>query len=161
MADYHCEWNEQKQTSVCHQSGQPSAELADALQRELRNLGLPTTNGNNIQYRVWTSMSGGWTVAEASHSHSAGPQLALCEVIVVFTDPSELHVLRRVRYQRTDADVPTVTKWSPIDIADVNGDGRDEVVLEGDSYENHWLEVVSVSGTLSTKTVYSGLGYYL
>ncbi len=95
------------------------------------------------------------------HTHTAGSKLTLCEVIAVFNDPSELHFLRRVRYQKTDADVPTVTTWSPIDIADVNGDGHDEVVLEGDSYENHWLEVVSVSDTLSMKTVYSGLGYYL
>jgi hypothetical protein len=32
--------------------------------------------------------------------------------------------------------------------------------LEGDAYENHWLEVVRLrDGT--AKTIFSGLGYYL
>jgi hypothetical protein len=161
IADYRCEWNEQKETSVCKQFGQPSAEIADVLRLELKGLGLPTTRSNSIQYRVWSSVSGGWTVAEASYSHAAGSRLALCEVIVVLNQPADLHVVRRVRYQKTNVDVPTVTTWSPIDIADVNGDGHDEVVLEGDSYENHWLEVISVGENLATKTTFSGLGYYL
>jgi hypothetical protein len=42
----------------------------------------------------------------------------------------------------------------------VDGDGREEIVLAGDEYENHWLEVVSVRDG-SCKTIFSGLGYYL
>jgi hypothetical protein len=53
-----------------------------------------------------------------------------------------------------------VTTWSPIDLADVNGDGHIEVILEGDAYEDHWLEVDNVQDG-STHTIFSGLGYHL
>ncbi len=50
--------------------------------------------------------------------------------------------------------------WSPIDLADADGDVRLEVILEGDSYDNHWFEVIRVRDN-SFKTIFSGLGYYL
>ncbi|HTC49009.1 MAG TPA: hypothetical protein VK722_16915 [Candidatus Aquilonibacter sp.] len=53
-----------------------------------------------------------------------------------------------------------VTQWAPVDIADVEGDGHEDVILEGDAYENHWLEVVSVHDGV-IQTIFSGLGYYL
>jgi hypothetical protein len=34
------------------------------------------------------------------------------------------------------------------------------VILVGDAYEDHWLEVISVHDG-SAKTIFSGLGYYL
>ncbi len=37
---------------------------------------------------------------------------------------------------------------------------RPELVLEGDAYEDHWLEVVRI-GDGSVKTIFSGLGYSL
>jgi hypothetical protein len=57
-------------------------------------------------------------------------------------------------------DVPTVTLWAPVDLADADGDGEEDVVLEGDAYENHWLEVITLHDGSAT-TVFSGLGYYL
>ena len=39
-------------------------------------------------------------------------------------------------------------------------DGQVDVVLVGDAYEDHWLEVISV-GNGTAKTIFSGLGYYL
>lgn len=63
-------------------------------------------------------------------------------------------------FQKTDADVPQVTTWFPVDIADVDGDGQAEIVLEGDAYEDHWLEVFDIQDD-SFKTIFSGLGYYL
>ena len=57
-------------------------------------------------------------------------------------------------------DVPAMTQWSPIDPADVDGDGLTDVILQGDDHEDHWLEVVSV-GQRSLRTLFSGLGYYL
>jgi hypothetical protein len=158
-ADHRCEWNDEKQWSICKQTGQLPKLLADALRKELQRLGLKNTNG--IKYRVLASNPAGLTVAKAAYSSSKGTSLLTCEVLVVFKEPSRLHVLREVRFQETDADVPTVTTWSPLDIADVNGDGRYEIILEGDAYEDHWFEVVSVADDLSTKTVFSGLGYYL
>jgi len=77
----------------------------------------------------------------------------------VFADPTAMHIVREVRCHTTDADVPTGTTWTPIDITAV--DGSESIVLEGDSYEDHWLEVVKVGDDLSTNTVFSGLGYYL
>jgi hypothetical protein len=56
--------------------------------------------------------------------------------------------------------VPEVTQWSPVDVADVEGNGIEDVILEGDAYENHWLEVVTVHDG-NVQTIYSGLGYYL
>jgi hypothetical protein len=43
----------------------------------------------------------------------------------------------------------------------VNEDGRQEVILEGDSYEDHWLEVLGVPDHLTVETIFSGLGFYL
>jgi hypothetical protein len=68
--------------------------------------------------------------------------------------------LRKVPFQKTDQDVPTVVEWVPLDLADANGDGTEDIILEGDAYEDHWLEVVSVMGW-SAETIFSGLGYYL
>jgi len=96
----------------------------------------------------------------AYHSRSVGPDLELCEVIVVVDESSHVTVLRKLPFQKTDADVPTVTQWAPVGIADVDGEGHEDVVLEGDAYENYWLEVISVRDG-SPKTVFSGLGYYL
>ena len=69
-------------------------------------------------------------------------------------------MLRQLPFQKTDMDVPTVTEWAPLDITDVIGNGHEDLVLEGDAYENHWLEVVSVRNG-SPETIFSGLGYYL
>jgi hypothetical protein len=65
-----------------------------------------------------------------------------------------------VPFQKADAEKNTVTTWSPIDLADADGDGRIDVILEGDSYEDHWLEVDSLQNG-SFHTIFSGLGYYL
>ncbi len=81
-------------------------------------------------------------------------------MIVVVDESSHVIVLRKLPFQKTDMDVSTVTQWAPVDFADVDGNGQEDVVLEGDAYENHWLEVISVHDG-SAKTVFSGLGYYL
>jgi hypothetical protein len=81
-------------------------------------------------------------------------------VIVTIDQRSQVHVLRKVQFQKTDEDKPAVTTWSPIDLADADGDGRIEVILEGDAYEDHWLEVESIQDG-SSRTIFSGLGYYL
>jgi hypothetical protein len=79
---------------------------------------------------------------------------------MIIDQGSHTFVLRKVPFQKTDVDKPTVTTWTPIDLADVDGDGHVEVILEGDAYEDHWLEVVSVHDG-SIRTIFSGLGYYL
>ena len=160
-AGYHCQWNEQKQSDECRKSGRTSDSISGALRSELRRLGLRAKDEKSIKYRVWTSNSDGWMLASASYTEARGSDLVICQVIGLFGKGSTLHVVREVRCQKTDADVPTVTTWSPIDIADVNGDGHSEIVFEADAYEDHWFEVVSVGDDLSSQTIFRGLGYYL
>jgi len=68
-------------------------------------------------------------------------------------------VLRKVPFHKTEVDVSGVTDWAPLDLADTRGDGQADVILVGDAYEDHWLEVISVRNG-SAKTIFSGLGYY-
>jgi len=159
-ADFDCEWSESKQATQCQQHGQPSPALRSIIIRELRRLGLPARDENQTYFTVWEATSAGWHLAEGYHYRAAGPSLTLCQVILVIDRSSHVRVLRKVAFQKTDADVPAVTTWSPVDLADVDGDGQLDVILEGNAYENHWLEVDSVRD-LSPKTIFSGLGYYL
>jgi hypothetical protein len=111
-------------------------------------------------FKVWKSIRGGLLIATADYYRVVGSDMELCEAIVAIDGDSRVTVLRKVPFQKADADVPTVTQWSLVDLADVEGDGNIDIVLEGDAYEDHWLEVVTVhDGTAKTK--FSGLGYYL
>lgn len=160
IADYSCEWSESKQEAQCEQHGQPSPVVRNILIGELKHLGLPAKASGQTYFTVWKSAHSGWSIAVAYYSRSAGPDLELCEVIVVVDESSHVKVLRKLPFQKTDMDVPTVTQWAPVDLADVDGDGHEDIVLEGEAYENHWFEVISMKDG-SAKTVFSGLGYYL
>lgn len=159
-ADFECGWNQTKQVGECHQHGQPSAAVRGIVLRELHRLGLATKKDKDVMFAEWKPTSSGWSLAQGSYSRIVRSALRLCEVIVVIDSESHVTVLRSVRFQETDADVPTVTTWSLIDIADVDSDNSPDIILEGDAYENHWLEVARLSGS-SWETVFSGLGYYL
>jgi len=126
----------------------------------MRRLGLPAEEDRYIHFTVWKSTSSGWSVAKAEYDWFAGAELTLCQVIVVIDASSHVHVLREEQLHKTDAETPTNTAWSPLDLADVDGDGRIDIVLEADAYENHWLEVDSLQDG-SFRTIFSGLGYYL
>jgi hypothetical protein len=157
-ADFDCIWVEG--VRKCQQYEQPSSEVRSILMGELRRLGLPAKASGPIYFNVWESTSSGWSLAEAYFDHVTGDDLTICQVIAIIDQGSHVHVLRKVPFQKTDVDRPTVTTWSLVDIADVDGGGHVEVVLEGDAYEDHWLEVDSVQDG-SSHTVFSGLGYYL
>jgi hypothetical protein len=109
---------------------------------------------------VFQADAPGWLLASAVYSRKLDNDIELCEVVVVIDQDSHVTVLRQLPFQKTDYDVPTVTQWFPIDLADADGDGQVDVIIEGESYENHWFEVVSLSSG-SPKTIFSGLGYYL
>lgn len=158
ISDYKCEWDE-KNEKKCTQRKQPTDADRRILEGELKRLGLPGDAEGQIYFRVWKSAHSGWLVAAADYSRPAGPDVYVCEVLLV-KEGSQVTVLRSIPFQKTDADVPTVTFWAPIDIVDVKGDGQEALVLEADAYENHWLEVVNM-GPGASKTVFSGLGYYL
>jgi hypothetical protein len=157
-ADFNCESSEQKQQ--CTQHGQPSSEVRGALIGEMRKLGLSAEDEKQIYFVVWQSSSSVWSLAEAYHSGVVGDEMVLCQVILLVDQTSRAVVLRKVPFQKTDMDVPAVTTWSPIDVADVDGDGQVDVIFEADSYENHWLEVDRVQDG-SSHTIFSGLGYFL
>jgi hypothetical protein len=158
-AGFDCKWVDGARN--CEQHGQPSSEVRNTLIGELRKLGLPAKANGQIYFTFWESTTSGWSLAAADYYHSAGDDLTLCQVILIIDQNSHVHVLRKVRFQKTDADKPMVTTWSPIDLVDVNGDGQIDVVLEGDAYEDHWLEVEGVQDDGSSHTIFSGLGYYL
>jgi hypothetical protein len=160
MADFSCKWNESKQAAQCEQHGEPSSVIRSILIRELRRLGLPVKANGQTYFMIWESTSSGWSMAAAYYSRFAGPNMTLCQAIVIIDRNSQVLVLRKLPFQQTDADVPTVTQWFPFDLADVDGDGQIDVILEGDGYENHWFEVVSVHDG-AFQTIFSGLGYYL
>jgi hypothetical protein len=158
VADFKCEWSDARGAMDCKQHGEPSSSIRSVLTRELRRLGLPAKANGQTHFTTWRSTASGWSLAAAYYSRTTGSAVELCQVIVVIDHGSHVLVLRKLPFQKTDVERPAVTQWYPIDLAD--GDGQTDVVLQGDAYEDHWLEVVRV-GHGSSRTVFSGLGYYL
>jgi len=126
----------------------------------MRRLGLPAREDQHTYFTVWGLASSGWSLAKADYNRLVGTDLTLCQIIVIIDQSLHVRVLRKVPFQKADADVPAVTTWSPLDVAGVDGDGHVDVIFEGDAYEDHWLEVDSVQDE-SSYTIFSGLGYYL
>jgi len=159
-ADYECGWNEKKELYECTQQGLPSPVVRGILERELHRLGLPADAKGRILFRLLESSENHWFLAEADYTRVSGDNMDLCDVIAIIDKNSNVTALRKVAFQRTDADKPAVTTWSALGLADVDGDGQLDIVLEGDAYENHWIEVVTMKHG-APQTVFSGLGYYL
>ncbi len=111
-------------------------------------------------FTVWESNRAGWSVAQAYYSHRVGSDIELSEAVAIVDQNARVTVLRKLPLKKTDVDVPDVTDWTLLDLADTRGDGQMDVILVGDAYEDHWLEVISVRNG-SAKTIFSGLGYYL
>jgi hypothetical protein len=160
IAAFDCETNPTDGRPKCRQRSQPSAAIRSILLREMRRLGLPAKAEKDLYFTVWQPSSAKWFLAAADYGETNGNQLALCQVIVVVDPGRHVQGLRKVRFQKTNADVATVTTWFPMGIADVDGDGQLEIILEGDAYEDHWLEVDKMQGGSFMK-IFSGLGYYL
>lgn len=160
IADYNCEWNASKEAAECSQHGQVPPELRTILVRELRQLGVPGKAPGETYFTVWETDRAGWSLAQAYYSHRIGPDIELCEVVAVVDHDAHVTVLRKLPLKKTDVDLPNATDWTPLDLADTRGDGHVDVILVGDAYEDHWLEVISVHDG-SAKTIFSGLGYYL
>ena len=84
----------------------------------------------------------------------------MCEVILMIDRNWKVYVVRQLPLQKIVDDPSVFKTWTPIDLADANRDGHLDVILRGDAYENHWLEVVTVRNG-KVETIFSGLGYYL
>ncbi len=158
-ADYVCRWNETDTTSKCEQKEKPSPEIREVLLREMRSIGLPPKAEQDVYFTVLDSKSG-WSLMAAKYRLIEGLNLTIAEIILVADQSKQIHVLRKLPLRKTDADVPNVTTWSPVDIADTDGDGSVEIVLEADAYEDHWFEVIDTQDG-AFQTIFSGLGYYL
>lgn len=159
IADFACNWSPADDKAVCKGHGKPPATIRTPVVRELRRLGLPSTE-NDVYFRVWKPRSVDWWVAEGYYEHSLGDRFTLCQVVVLLDTQGRPRVLRKVPFQSANTDVPEVTTWSLLGLADADGDGQLDVILRGDAYENHWLEVITPNRQ-STPTLFSGLGYYL
>lgn len=160
IADYKCAWSDASQSERCSQHGLPPSDLRNLLVDAMRSRGLPLAANGHIYFLVWKSTRSGWMLANAHYSRMVGSELHLCDVLALIDAKSRMTVLHSVRFQKTDVDKPPFTQWSPLDVADVAGDGSEQIVLEADSYEDHWFEVIGVRGG-APKTIFSGLGYYL
>jgi hypothetical protein len=158
-AEYFCSWDESAKGSKCNQRGQPTSEERNIVVQQMRLLGLPKGGEHEVHFKVLRSS--GLSVMQGAYDHLNGVELTFCEVVVVADANGGVHVLRKVKLRKAaNVDVVDFTTWSPVDIADTDGNGQLEVVLEGEAYEDHWFEVVSLQNG-SFKTVFSGLGYYL
>jgi len=159
IASFDCELSVTDGRPKCRQRNEPSPAIRSILLREMRRLGLPS-KAEDIYFTVWQPSSAKWLLAAADYGQANGSDLALCQVILVVDPGGHVQALRKVRFQKTNADKSTVTTWFPMGIADADGDGQLEIILEGDAYENHWLEVDKMQGGTFRK-IFSGLGYYL
>lgn len=159
-ADFHCEWMEHEEKAQCQQRGEVRSHVKDLLVREMKRLGVPAGEDKQVLFASWESNVADFSIAKAAYSSIAGAELAICAVVLRIDRTGHVVVLREVPFHRTDVDVPDVATWALLDVADVDGDGYPEVILHGDAYENHWLEVVSMRSG-AAKTIFSGLGYYL
>jgi hypothetical protein len=160
LAAFDCETSVTDGRPKCRQRSEPSPTIRSILVREMRRLGLPAKAEKDIYFTVWQPASAKWFLAAADYGETYGRQLALCQVILVVDPTGRIQTLRKVQFQKTNADKPTVTTWFPMGIANVDGDGELEIILEGDAYEDHWLEVDKIQRG-SFRKVFSGLGYYL
>lgn len=160
LAAFDCEWSVADGRPKCRQRSQPSPAIRSLLLGEMRQLGLPAKAEKDIYFTVWQPTSAKWFLAAADYGQASGSDLALCQVIVVVGPGGRVQALRRVQFQKTNADKSTVTTWFPMGIADVDGDGQMEIILEGDAHQDHWLEVDKMQGG-SFRKIFSGLGYYL
>ncbi len=157
---YRCKRDDASGKAQCRQRGAPPSDIREALIREMRRAGLPAEADKHVFFTVLEAQTSAVSLAAGNYSRVSGTDLTLCQVILVIRQNETPRVIKKVRFQKTDADVPRVTTWSLVDIADVEGIYEPEFVLEADAYENHWFEVISLEGG-TAKRIFSGLGYYL
>jgi hypothetical protein len=109
LAAFDCETSVTDGRPICRQRSEPSAAVRSILLRQMQRLGLPTKSEKDIFFTVWQPPSAKWFLAAADYGQANGGRLALCQVMVVVNPGGRVLALRKVQFQRTNADVPTVT----------------------------------------------------
>ena len=104
-ANYDCKWVDGVRN--CKQLGEPSVELRGILVGELRRLGLPAKAKGRTYFTVWQPIGLDWSLAEAYYDDLEGSDLTFCQVIAIVEQNSHVSVLRKVPFQKTDADKNT------------------------------------------------------
>ena len=89
---------------------------------------MPAKAPGETYFTVWESDRAGWSLARAYYSHRIGSDLELCEVVAVVDQNAPVTVLRKLPLKKTDVDVPGVTEWTPLDLADTRGTGQLDVI---------------------------------
>jgi hypothetical protein len=131
------------------------------MREQLAAIGAPATAQRGIYYSIYQPSSAPWQLVDATYLRYKGDILTECQVLAVIGPDSVPHVLHKVSCAKNDVDKPVFTEWNLVDVADADGDGRVEIILEADAYEDHWLEVIRVGDDLKLETIFSGLGYWL
>jgi hypothetical protein len=122
--NYDCAWDESKNEAKCEQRGQVTPELRNILVRQLEQLGVPAKAPGEINFTVWKPNRADWLLAQAHYSHRTGDDIELCEVVAVVDQKARVTVFRKLPLTKTNLDVPDVTEWSLLDVADTRGDGK-------------------------------------
>jgi len=84
---------------------------------------VPAKGAGDTYFTVLESRVG-WSVAQAYYSHRIGSDIELCEVVAVIDQNQHLIDLRKLPLKKTDIDVPQVTDWTLLDLADTRGDSQ-------------------------------------
>jgi hypothetical protein len=158
IANFNCIWSDAEGKPLCSQTGSVPAEIRAELLKEMHQDGLPQRADQEVFFSVLISVRTGWFLLEADYEQIKDDELALCQLLAVVDPEKQLHVLRKVPFQKTDVDLKSVTTWSTLDIVDVHG--QQEFILEGDAYEDHWFEAIEMQNGKPI-TIFSGLGYTL
>ena len=92
---------------------------------------MPAQGAGDTYFTVLESRVG-CSVAQAYYSHRIGSDIEFCEVVAVIDQNQHLIDLRKLPLKKTDIDVPQVTDWTLLDLADKRGDGQEDVILVGE-----------------------------
>lgn len=155
-AAFDCRWTD---TVVCTQTLAAPPALAAVAREELLKAGLPAR-----EERVFVDalrVRPEWTVVHAYHHAVSGERISVASVVLMVRDDGTRVVLRTQRFVRASLDGPSAAKLHfVLDVTDLDGDGAAELVLDGEAYEAHWLEVFTFREG-KWRASFSGLGYSL
>ncbi|HEY6448993.1 MAG TPA: hypothetical protein VIY53_21240 [Acidobacteriaceae bacterium] len=134
--------------------------MRSAVLGAMHRIGLRPGNDASVGYTVWNVTASGWIIAEGDYSKVSGQDLFICELILTIDPRGRATPLRELPFEKTDVDGKSLTTWDLVDAVPIENQNPPDIILRGDWYENHWLEVEGFRND-SWRLIFSGLGYYL